>query len=644
MSNFSFNQFRGSYLLLFSCLLVEMGEVQAADAAWKAATGGDWNTDANWTAPHPDAIDAIAGFVGFPTSLATVTSTSNITVGSLVLNTSTNLNINLGHSLIFSRNFGNAQIFVAGALLHTISSLTPIVLASDLDVFINSDVNLSIQSPISGAGALSLYGSSNLTSTDKLLLSGNNSYTGGTFIPTGILEIDGASNTTVIPGNISVFSLGSIQHFHDNHYSPTTEMSIHGGFVDLNGTIQSMNKITVTENGIFTDSSGNGALDLLALPADSALTIGNNAQVNPALINLINGGGIFYDASRSGTAFIPGTTTIDLQGHSVDFHVPHNFFNCIDADIGETTFQNGTLNKTGNGVVLFQGGTVPTFNIEDGTVIIGDQLGAEVVTATGPVTVSSPGTLVGFQTLDAQIGAINSGTIRPGDPCNGCSAVGSLTIQGNYAQTASGTLSIKALNSSTSDNLIVNAGTVTLNGELNFDSLPGAVFNPGDQIVVLDNTNGSTPIAGTFSSFVYNLPPCLQATVVYHPHQVLVQIANCPCPPCPSCSSSSSSCSCPTLPPHPPSYFTGVIKKYKTANKTRYFLKARWKASHSKDVIFYRVYKKKRVIAKVSAKSSLAFKVECSRHCLIKNYKVAAVNSDHLESRPIVLRKSKTER
>lgn len=487
----------------------------------------------------------------------------------------------------------------------------------------NNITNLAIRGSISGAGALTLYGSSNITSTDILILSGSNSYTGGTFVTTGILNVDGVDNTTSIPGNITVSTAAAVQHFHNNHYSPTTAMSVNGGTVDLNGTDQTMEKLTVTMGGSFSDSSNSGILDLLATPGNAALTVGDNGQVNPFQINLINGGGIFYDSTRSGTGFIPGPTTIDLQGHSVDFNVPHNFFNCIDLDIGETTFQNGTLNKTQNGTVLFEGGTVPTFNIRDGTVVIGDQTVAEVVTATGPVTVLSPGVLAGFQTLDAQMGVTNSGTIRPGNACNGCSTVGTLTIQGDHQQSASGTLAIKALNSKTSDLLIVNAGTVTLGGTLNFDSLPGATFKSGDQIVVINNTNESIPIRGTFSNFVYNLPPCLQAKIIYNPHQVLVRISNCPCP---------------VNTPLPPSNFVGVLEKCKFINKTRFSLRMTWDPSPSPNVVFYRIYKNGSVVGRVLAKSPLVFVANCLKKDSITGYEIVAVNSSNVESAHVPLK------
>lgn len=608
---------KGYYLtILFLCLTVGEG-VHGNNAAWISPTGDVWNTDGNWTAPHPDATDAIAGFVGFPTSAGTITSTSNISVGSLVFNTTTSVNLNLGHNLTLSAS-GNASIFVSGTSSSTITGLTPLILDSSVDIFISNQVNLSIQSSISGAGALNLYGSSN---GDRLFLSGNNTYLGGTFVKSNILELNGAPDVTNIPGDIEVSALGTVFHLNKNHYSPTTSMTINGGFVDINVTHQIMKKLIVTRGGIFISSSG-GILDLLATPGDAALTIGSAAQVMPSLINIVNGGGIFYDLSSPGTAFLPGPMTIDLQGNSVDLHVQHNPFNCVDIDSGETVFQNGILNKTGDGEVRFQGGAVPTFNIEEGTVIIGDPNSSEVVTATGLVTIFSPAVLGGFQTLAAQMGVVNSGTIRPGDACKGCSTVGTLTIIGDHAQTVSGTLAIKALNPATSDLLVVDGGQVTLNGELNFDALPGAVFKAGDQIVVINNPNENTPITGRFSSFVYNLPPCLQATIVYNPHQVLVEITNCPCPT-----------------PAPPSNFIGKIKKCKFLNKTKCFLEATWTASPSEDVIFYRIYKDGFIINTVLATSPLIFVDSNLKDCSIAGFEVAAVNSDNFESIHVKLRR-----
>lgn len=515
-------------LTALSCLAMIgcIGVIHGDDGAWVSANGGDWNTDANWTGVHPDGIDAIAGFVGLPnTANQTITSSSDITLGSLIVNTAQKLTIALGYNLTFSTSVGNAQLFLSGTAIGINPVInTPLILDSSLDIFINDQRQPFINSSISGSGSLYVYGSSNITSEDKLHLSGSNSYTGGTFINTGILELDGADNTTVIPGDISVSLAGGIQHLHNNHYSSTTEMTVNGGFFDLNGTNQSIKKLIVTGGGFIFDGFSSGTLDLLALPGDFALAIGDNAQVNPLQINLVNGGGILYDASHPGTAFIPGITTIDLQGHSIDFNVPHHLSNCIDLDIGLTAFQNGTLNKTGNGVVLFEGGSVPTFNINEGTIVIGDQTDPAVVTATGLVHIFSPGVLGGFQTLAGNV--VNSGTISPGSACKDCN-IGKLTINGYYAQSSSGTLKIKAVDATTSDVLEVDNGPVILDGSLVFDAQPDADLHVGDRILILDNTTGSASISGTFSSFKASLPPDLNASIIYLPQQVYILISPC---------------------------------------------------------------------------------------------------------------------
>lgn len=610
---------------LLTSVFVILGTIctlHADNGSWKTATGGDWNTDTNWTGTtHPDATDAIAGFVGFPTSLGTITSTSNITIGSLVFNTTTAVNINLGNNLTFDNSFANASIIDAGPTSNTIATGTPLILNTNLDLYITGTKNLVLRSDISGSGALSLFG----TQDSGVTLSGNNSYAGETFINSGVLKLIGSDNVIHIPNDILVSPLGLVQHAHDNHYSPTLFMVVNGGAIDLAGTTQTFSRLFLLNGGFFFDNLNTGTLNLLNPIV--ALIIGANSQLMAPLINLINGGGILYDNNVTGTAFIPGPTVIDLQGNSVDIEVPHNPNNCVDVDVGDTTFQNGTLNKTGNGDLKFEGGTVPTFNIEDGTVVIGDQSPAEQVTATGVVTVLPGGTLAGFQTLDAQAGLVNSGTIAPGDPCTGCATVGTLTIHGAYSQTSTGVLSIKGLNTSSADKLIVDTGAVTLDGELVFNATTGATINPGDRFVIIENPNTSPPISGTFSSLIANLPPCLLAHVIYRPHRVIVEITECPCPPAPT-------------PPDPPSNFVGVIKRCKFLDKKECSLRATWTASPSNNVIAYRIYKDGVVVKTIPATSPLVFTVSCLQHCSINGYAIAAVSSDDLESAHIPLRRA----
>jgi hypothetical protein len=94
----------------------------------------------------------------------------------------------------------------------------------------------------------------------------------------------------------------------------------------------------------------------------------------------------------------------------------------------------------------------------------------------------------------------------------------------------------------------------------------------------------------------------------------------------------------PPSPPLPPSNFIGVISKNKFLNKTEYILQATWSASPSANVIFYRIYKNNKVVDTISANSPLVFKTCLPSKNSVKEYEIAAVNSDNLESNHLKLK------
>lgn len=83
--------------------------------------------------------------------------------------------------------------------------------------------------------------------------------------------------------------------------------------------------------------------------------------------------------------------------------------------------------------------------------------------------------------------------------------------------------------------------------------------------------------------------------------------------------------------PLPPSNFIGVIEKNKFLNKTECVLKAKWDASPSTNVAFYRIYKKGIVVEEVPATSPLVF-TTCLHNCSGKGFEITAVSTDNLES------------
>lgn len=543
---------------IFLLSLFVTGTAQANDGVWTNTSGGDWTTPANWTTnpagSFPQIADERAGFVGFPTVAPTITTTGNIIIGSLHLDSPSTITIDFSANnniLTFSSSGNVAELYIRGShrIIQGAGSGgvgTRIFLDSNLDIFVDADGQPSISGSIDGPKGLSLYGSE--IGGQILSLSGSNTYTGGTFVYTGTLQVGGNDGVTSIPQaiitptvlyTITVFKGAQVQHNNNDHYAAGATMLIDGGSVTLNNTHQTMTQLTMENGGSLAASSALGTLELTQTAPGFALIVGSDAMIGSAARFKItlHGGGIHYDNSGVGTAFIAGPVTIDLGG-TVELNVPHNDRNCIDLDVGETTFKNSTLNKTGNGVVTFEdGGIVPIFNIQDGTVIIGDALGPQTITATGLVTVSQEGILAGFQTLDAQAGVVNSGTVAPGSGCP-CNSIGTLTITGDYTQTGAGTLLTKVSNASTpgttSDLLVIDQGNVHLNGTLLVDTLPGGSLSVGDRILVLDNPTGTLPISGNFSSLISDLPPELSASILLEPNRVFVLIGPCtPIPPIP---------------------------------------------------------------------------------------------------------------
>src|SRR5262249_38111255 len=103
------------------------------------------------------------------------------------------------------------------------------------------------------------------------------------------------------------------------------------------------------------------------------------------------------------------------------------------------------------------------------------------LTAAGGLTIQSGGLLTGSGAINGNV--TNAGTINLG----GAGAAGSLTVNGNYVQTAGGVLNVE-LGGTTAggafDQLAVS-GQASLNGTLNVSLLPSYQPSLGDAFAVL---------------------------------------------------------------------------------------------------------------------------------------------------------------
>ena len=158
-----------------------------------------------------------------------------------------------------------------------------------------------------------------------------------------------------------------------------------------------------------------------------------------------------------------------------DGSMTHNFGGAPRLD------NNGLLAKTGGagvsslaGVILSNAGTM---DVRSGAIAL-------------PTNFVNAGTLMGTGAFNVAGTLTNNGHVAPG------ASPGTLTINGNYLQSALGTLDTELENLSAFDLLVIN-GNASLNGTLALSCFSLCDFQIGDEVVILDATG---QLSGTFAS------------------------------------------------------------------------------------------------------------------------------------------------
>jgi len=253
----------------------------------------------------------------------------------------------------------------------------------------------TISSVVSGPGSLIL-------GSGTLVLQGINTYTGGTIVDGGTLQMGpGAS------------------------LAPTGALTINAGKFDLNN---------------------------------------NDMTIGP----LSGAGGVLALGS--------GTLTVNTSGYST-----------LASQITGT----GGLNIQGNGVLALTGAntfTGPTA-ISSGTLAVDGQLTSNVTTS-GTGTLSGGGQVVG--------NVVNGGMVAPGV------SIGTLSVVGDFSQTASGRYQVEVNGQGANDRLTISgaSGTATLGGSV-FVAPQAGSYAPKTTYTILSATGGVT---GTYASVASSLP------------------------------------------------------------------------------------------------------------------------------------------
>ncbi|MBK7299816.1 MAG: autotransporter-associated beta strand repeat-containing protein [Moraxellaceae bacterium] len=266
-----------------------------------------------------------------------------------------------------------------------------------------TDTTVTLTQLVDGAGKL------NKTGTGTLVLTGNNTYQGGTAINAGTLVVSQAANLGT--GTSLSISNASLQ--------ATANLTLQN--VALTGTANVLTDNTVTVDGVV---SGSGAL--VKKGSGDLVLAGNNTY----------SGGTTLESGKltlaNGSSLGLGALTVKAGQVALKdgFVSTSNFIqNLIDSSsmlLGNGTFANVNVSA---GQLTIDGNIIATNASQvDGLLLVNGKL-------TGPITVGSSGKLGGSGTL---VGLLNvNGTLSPGN------SPATLTVMGDVNQNAGSTLEIE---------------------------------------------------------------------------------------------------------------------------------------------------------------------------------------------------------
>ena len=311
---------------------------------------------------------------------------------------------------------------------------------------------------ISGGGNLAQIG------PGTTILTGNNTYSGGTMIRAGTLQIGNSGMTGSITGNVNVNNNGTLAFDRSNAVT-------FGGVISGTGSVQDLG------GGILTLTGNNSYSGGTTIATGGTLQVGAGGSVGSIVGNVTNSGVFAFDRSDAATfaGVISGTGSVqDLGGGTLTL-------------IGSNTYAGGTVLNNGTLIVgatnALGAGPVSVNNLSLLQINPG-------VTITNPVAINNGGSL------------INGGTIQvsaaPG-PVAAVTTSGGATIANRSGGMITG-FGLIAIQSSNGTATITNSGVISGTVGIAFSN-GGTVTNnlgatiSGSSGIAIASSGGSTNLS-----------------------------------------------------------------------------------------------------------------------------------------------------
>lgn len=334
-------------------------------------------------------------------------------------------------------------------------------------------------------------------------LDGSNTFAGGVTLNAGGLVL--GNNNALGTGTLAVANAVTL----DSNVSVSVTNNI---VLGANAALNLLGSNAMAFSGVI---SGNGALiksGASTLTLNGANTFSGGTTITAGTLALGAGGSLF----ASGVVTLSGSGTFDmsaagnqtigsLMGTTGNVNLGGNTLTLDDvsnASFAGTINGNGGLVKAGGGTMLLNGINTYTggTTVTNGTLEVGDSTHSSA-TIQSDVTVDTDGTLRGHGSIDGDV--TNDGMVWPGG------SVGVLTINGNYAQSANGTLQIDVTPTQASELLVT--GSASLAGSLDL------IYAPGTYTATTYTLVQAKTLTGTFAttSNTGSVPTALNPQVNY---------------------------------------------------------------------------------------------------------------------------------
>lgn len=459
--------------ILLGGILATVATSRGATYSWTPTSAGpfNWNDAANWGgAGFPNAVDDFANVTANIAAGQTINLNTGITVGTLNLSDTTTASnrytVAPGTAGVLTMQVGTGSAAINFLNTNTTSGhviSAPVVLASSTTVTNNTPINSTLLSNatisgiVSGSGQLAVTG----PSTGWLLLSGTNTYNGGTDISggTGIIFTSdasfGAANTTISISGTGAALLGSVTG---------AAMGAGRSITIANGATLSLQSASFGGTAVATysiagDISGQGGISKVGASSAAILT-GNNTYSG--------GTSITNNALRAGslTAFSPNSLVTMATGGRLVL----NGFNNTVAGLAGTAGVVENANATAATLTINSpGNTSYSSNVQDGTG--GGALGV-IKSGTGAQAITN-GDFTGGLTLNSgtwQLGGVNG-------LGNGPVIINGGTISSNNtnSRVLVRTTNTLAINADFTLGNATNSGALTLPGASNWGSVARTV-------------------------------------------------------------------------------------------------------------------------------------------------------------------------